>query len=157
MYLYSVHVYTYCIYKGDSKLGVYTVEFFSTQKPLFISQTLGCFCCSEQEELEGAELIGVPNREAGDKGLGSRPHPKPLCNVWSAWCVTHRINKAANLHFCLCKLLSTPDSLFWQGYRLASALLPSNVFKHWMLWGKLRVLPASEDHAFETANIAQAL
>lgn len=136
---------TECVY---SCLFSYSKSSFSFPKP---------FCCLEQEVFEGAEVTGAHSGDAGEYGLGSAADHKLHCSVWSPWCVTHRINKAAKLRFCPWKLPFTSDNLFWQGYWLASTLLPSNVFKHWIPQGKLCMLPASEDHASKTANTAQTL
>lgn len=60
--------------------------------------------------------------EFGENGLGSWSQHKSPHNVWSPWCVTHRVNRSANLHFCPWKLAFTSDSLFWQGFWLVLVL-----------------------------------
>lgn len=137
LYIYSICIYILYVYlfKGDSKLGVYTIAPSPPpfKNPLTFAEPWGAFVAWSKRCSRVQSSSGVQNNEAGENGLGSQSYHKLHCNMRSAWCVTHGINKAANLHFCLWKLPSTSDSLFWQGYWLASALLPSNVFKHLIL------------------------
>lgn len=117
--------------KGDSPLGMYTTALFPLRNPFSSSpKAWGAFAAWSQRCSRVQSSLGVQNTELGGNGLGSWSQHKPWHNVWSPRCATHRVNRAAYLHFCPWKLAFTSDSLFWQGFWLVLVLFCPPAFSN---------------------------
>lgn len=109
---------------------MYTTALFPLKNLLSPPKAWGAFAAWSKRCSRVQSSLGVQNTEPGENGLGSWSQHKPHRDVWSPWCVTHRVNRAANLRFCPWKLAFTSDSLFWQGYWLVLMLFCPPTFSN---------------------------